>query len=67
MTKRPPVFLSELFGRKIMLKKITSLLVILAVLLAVPLLVGCQEKEIETRKELEIDVKETIQQEIIVE
>jgi len=67
MTKKPPVFLSELLGRRTMLKKITSLLVVLVVLLVVPLLAGCQEKEIETRKEVEIDVQETVQQEMLVE
>ena len=40
-----------------MFKKITSLLVILAIFLVVPAMMGCQEKEVETKKEVIIDVE----------
>ena len=40
-----------------MFKKITSLLLIFALFLVLPVMTGCVEKEVETRSEVIIDVE----------
>ena len=44
-----------------------ELLLVVAVLMLIPMLSGCQEKEIETRREIDVDTKTVIHRETVVE
>jgi hypothetical protein len=50
-----------------MFKRMTHWLFIIALLTAVPVLVGCEKKEVETQREVEIDVEASSEPEYVVE